>query len=459
MKKILFTLLITTILLLSANASLAVKTEENIEKPNVNCSNNDPISDMISQLTEEMMLEYIQDLVEIAERHPKSRLTGTQGCIETRDYITQEFGNLGYNVVQYKWSAYGTFFPYNLEIFESENIAASLRTKSNSEEKYYIIAHYDTISTTPSADDNSAGVAAVLSAAKIMKDYDFNHDICFLLVSGEEEGLLGSNANARYYYENNKNINALINLDMIGYSENDEDFNKIRIYEKRTDWIINIASLVSQEYSEIINLDIVASSDDAGHGSDQRSFWNYGFDSVFYHEYTWNDNKDTGQDTIENMNPAYATKIARFALATIAKMALSSVQYNSAPEAPSSPQGPGEVKINVEYAFTTTSTDPEGNNIYYMFDWGDGTHSDWTGPYESGEEAKGYHTWKCPGESEIKVKAKDELFDDYGINHGIQSDWSEKPKNNIKIESSFFDIIEKLKNAFPLLSNIFFSLI
>lgn len=41
-----------------------------------------------------------------------------------------------------------------------------------------------------------------------------------------------------------------------------------------------------------------------------------------------------------------------------------------------------------------------------MWDWGDGTHSDWLGPYNSGDMASGNHSWGAMGAYQIKVKAK-----------------------------------------------------
>ncbi|RLF53387.1 MAG: hypothetical protein DRN24_01035, partial [Thermoplasmata archaeon] len=43
--------------------------------------------------------------------------------------------------------------------------------------------------------------------------------------------------------------------------------------------------------------------------------------------------------------------------------------------------GPSKGKPNKEYSFTFKSTDPEGSNIYYYVDWGDGTYTDWDGPH------------------------------------------------------------------------------
>lgn len=74
-------------------------------------------------------------------------------------------------------------------------------------------------------------------------------------------------------------------------------------------------------------------------------------------------------------------------------------------------------KVQKEYSFNTSSTDLNGDEIYYFFDWGDGTNSSWLGPFESGEEVTAYHQWNDAAEYEIKVEAKDI--------YGSKSGWSE----------------------------------
>ena len=99
---------------------------------------------------------------------------------------------------------------------------------------------------------------------------------------------------------------------------------------------------------------------------------------------------------------------------------------NQAPEKPSRPNGPSSGEIGAEYTYTSSTTDPDNEEIYYWFDWGDNTNSGWLGPYDSGAEASSSHTWDVGGSYGIKVKAKDEL--------GAQSEWSDSlpvsmPKN------------------------------
>jgi hypothetical protein len=87
------------------------------------------------------------------------------------------------------------------------------------------------------------------------------------------------------------------------------------------------------------------------------------------------------------------------------------------PNTPSLPVGPTSGIKGYTYTYSSTTTDPEGNTIKYLFDWGNEDFSGWIGPYTSGEQAEACYAWEEEGEYHIRVKAKDE--------HGVQSEWSE----------------------------------
>lgn len=91
-------------------------------------------------------------------------------------------------------------------------------------------------------------------------------------------------------------------------------------------------------------------------------------------------------------------------------------QTNMPPETPAAPGGPDTGSKDVEYTFTAETTDPENEQVYYMFDWGDTTFSDWVGPYDSGDEGNAEHTYTSIGTFNILVKAKD--------SNGGESGWS-----------------------------------
>jgi len=90
---------------------------------------------------------------------------------------------------------------------------------------------------------------------------------------------------------------------------------------------------------------------------------------------------------------------------------------NNPPEKPETPSGSISGKINVTYTYTTKTTDPEGDPVYYWFDWGDGTNSGWVGPFDSGITANASHKWSTKNTHTITVKAKD-IYND-------ESNWSD----------------------------------
>ena len=109
----------------------------------------------------------------------------------------------------------------------------------------------------------------------------------------------------------------------------------------------------------------------------------------------------------EGEDPTWAPFWAYYVDETIA----AAPQSNSAPNTPNPPSGPTTGIANVEYTYSGNTTDPNGDNIYYLFDWGDGTDSGWLGPYPSGDMVEADHAWAFGGTYDVKLKAKDDTVD------------------------------------------------
>jgi hypothetical protein len=93
------------------------------------------------------------------------------------------------------------------------------------------------------------------------------------------------------------------------------------------------------------------------------------------------------------------------------------VKASDYPKIPHVPSGPTLGEVGIEYLFSTSTTDPEEDSIFYLFDWGDGTDTDWLGPYSSGDNCSTFNIWSSPSQYHVKAKAKDV--------HGYESDWSD----------------------------------
>jgi hypothetical protein len=79
--------------------------------------------------------------------------------------------------------------------------------------------------------------------------------------------------------------------------------------------------------------------------------------------------------------------------------------------------GPSWGLINVNYTFCFMVTNPNGDNFYCIWNWGDGNYSEWLGPYVSGEMVCQSHAWSQKGTYGIRVKLKDV--------YGQESNWSD----------------------------------
>jgi hypothetical protein len=108
------------------------------------------------------------------------------------------------------------------------------------------------------------------------------------------------------------------------------------------------------------------------------------------------------------------------------------------PDIPNRPSGVTKGLPGEEYTYSTYTTHPNDETVYYKWDWAD-EYSDWIGPYESGETIYSTHTWANQGIYRIRVKAKD-------VNNN-ESEWSDPlvvtmPRNHEIFHSIFEQIIQ-----------------
>ena len=104
------------------------------------------------------------------------------------------------------------------------NVVAIQKSKTGSN-RYIIISGdidsrnsdgSDFTKDAPGANDNASGMAGAIEAARVLSSYEFDANIVYLGLSGEEQGLFGGAGFARYAQENNWDIIGVLNNDMIG---------------------------------------------------------------------------------------------------------------------------------------------------------------------------------------------------------------------------------------------------
>lgn len=103
-----------------------------------------------------------------------------------------------------------------------DNVVGIETGKQNPSIQTYVLmgAHLDDVPSfgyAPGADDNASGVAAVLEAARVMRNYSFANTMRFAAFNAEEQGLIGSDSLATFANSQSDTIIAALCYDMIGH--------------------------------------------------------------------------------------------------------------------------------------------------------------------------------------------------------------------------------------------------
>jgi hypothetical protein len=351
---------------------------------------NDIIVDILKQVQGAQYLIYEENLLTNGPRP-----TGSANCIAAAEYIYEQFQTMGLTVRYHRWNNGG---------YSSENIEATINgTDSASDAIYIVCAHYDTVTVSPGADDDTSGTAAVLLTALLLSQHPFNDTIKFVCFSGEEQGLLGSEIYAQEAAAQGWNISGVLNCDMISYANSSENGSNLNVCQNiPSAWLYEYAINISLAYADVIG-PLTLHNDGFSYGSDQYYFWVNGYDAIFYHEYGPTPYYHSAQDTLDHINLTYAVKNTKLVIATLAELA------GILSHPPTTPllTGPNTGSLNETYMFNAISTDPDDDTISYFFDWGDGTNTGWLGPYQSGQQITAQKSWNAPGTYPIYVQAKD----------------------------------------------------
>jgi Zn-dependent M28 family amino/carboxypeptidase len=127
--------------------------------------------------------------------------------------IERELSSTGYTVRR---------LPYRVRGHEAVNLLAELPGADRAREVVILGAHYDTVETTPGADDNASAVAVLLEVARMLRPLKPQRTVRFVAFPCEEPphfwtGEMGSQVYARQCREGNDRIVGMLCLEMVGF--------------------------------------------------------------------------------------------------------------------------------------------------------------------------------------------------------------------------------------------------
>lgn len=243
-----------------------------------------------------------------------SRHKFNDGNALARQYLSMKLEQFGYAPVVQTFSSTG------------ENILATKVGTLYPDEVVILCAHYDALPAgnlaAPAADDDGSGCAAVLEAARLLRNTDFAYTIVFALWDEEEQGLLGAKFYAGAMAANDALIRGVINMDAIAYDGNADT--KARIHTRPIANSIELADTVfamREHYN--IDLDLLLTNPGATY-SDHAAFWTEGYGAILVIEEFGADGNPfyhTPNDRSIHFDVPYYEKLAKLSIATMATIA------------------------------------------------------------------------------------------------------------------------------------------
>ena len=173
---------------------------------------------------------------------------------QAAQYIEDQLSSFGYAVSRQPFLFQGQTYV---------NLAAELKGTVAPEKILVVGAHYDTVRSTPGADDNGSGVAGLLALARLLAESPQEKTVRFVAFSLEEPPTyrtknMGSYHYARSLKERKEQVEGMICLEMIGFFRDEEGsqmyplpFFKLK-FSGRGNYISLVGNLRSKKFTEKI---------------------------------------------------------------------------------------------------------------------------------------------------------------------------------------------------------------
>ncbi len=163
-----------------------------------------------------------KELIEKNLRLHVDRLAGLIGprflqkpktIVATIGYIEGQWGDMGYKCSHECYDALGD---------QATNVIIEQAGNQRADEIVLLGAHYDTVFSTPGADDNASAVAVLLEVSRLLRQHQGKRTIRFVAFACEEPpyfnlDAMGSQHHARQARLRGDKIRGMLCLEMVGY--------------------------------------------------------------------------------------------------------------------------------------------------------------------------------------------------------------------------------------------------
>ena len=208
-----------------------------------------------------------------------------------------------------------------------------------------VTGHYDSRNSdnddithdAPGANDDASGVAVSLECARVLSRLKFPGTIIFLAVAGEEQGLYGSAYFARRAREQQWNIEAVLNDDIVGGNRSaEQDTRVVRVFsagdnDSPSRQLARYVAETADQYPSTVKPLLVFRADRYLRGGDHTSFNEKGYAAVRFTEYREDYNRQHQTvrteggieygDLLRHVDVDYVAAVARLNAATLASIA------------------------------------------------------------------------------------------------------------------------------------------
>lgn len=337
----------------------------------------------IEKMLEEISPRRLRETVEkLASFHTRNTLSPelTKAC----EWIAEEYRSipgLQAEIMRYT-------LPKGRRVPEDKEVVQVIARLPGEDDKIILVGgHIDSLNLredpmtgrAPGANDDGSGTALALELARVMSKYKWKHTLVFCAFSGEEQGLHGARALAKKAKAEGWKIEAVLNNDTVGSSENlngQKEPTRVRVFSEESE---NHQSRELARWMEWLtrdsefNIKLVFRRDRFGRSGDHVPFNDEGYTAVrfveVHEEYT---RQHTENDLPEHMDFEYLANVARVNLITMASLANAGEQ-------------PSDVRMEMRQGHDTTLTWKATPGVKYIVYWRETTSPIWQNVKHVGE--------------------------------------------------------------------------